>query len=273
MFGRWIQENDFKYLDIHYGINQITSYDTIDYSQLKEILHDKEIISGDYKSLQYDKRTLEKKLKDIIYKKHCRDEKIHLAQKKLMDFDGLLNMKNQSKEEIEKIRKKYRSLKGNLSRWKRNNYDNTIEEHTKNLENIKKKLEEQKENVSKVDMLIQEKYQCLNVRKKRFMDALRIFARNTFYILFRPFREKYDNFRDDHEYFRNLTHADGICKESDDAIEIMLYPSAHLEPKMRKIIQDILHDLTLQIPMTIDISGKKLILSLFENETLEVANV
>jgi hypothetical protein len=53
----------------------------------------------------------------------------------------------------------------------------------------------------------------------------------------------------------------------------MLYPSAHLEPKMRKIIQDILNDLTLQLPMTIDNSGKKLILSLFESETLEVANV
>ena len=26
MFNRWIQENDFKYLDKHYGINQITSY-------------------------------------------------------------------------------------------------------------------------------------------------------------------------------------------------------------------------------------------------------
>ena len=273
IFERWIQENDFKYLDVHYGINQITSYDTTDYSQLKEILHDKEIISGDYKSLQYDKRSLEKKLKDIIYKKHCRDEKIQLAQKKLRDFDGCLNTKNQSKEETVKIRKKHRSLKANLARWEKMNYDNTIEEHTKNLENIKKKLEEQKGNVSKVDTLIQEKYQCLNVRKKRFMDALRIFARNTFYILFRPFRDKYDNFRDDHDYFRNLTHADGICKETDDTTEIMLYPSAHLEPKMRKIIQDILHDLTLQMPMTIDNSGKKLILSLFESETLEVANV
>jgi hypothetical protein len=254
-------------------MNQITSYDTTDYSQLTETLRDKEIISGDYKSLQYDKRALEKKLKDIIYKKHCQNEKIQQAQKNLVDLEGCLNTKNQSKEEIGNVRKKCRSLKANLSRWKNKNYDNTIEEYSKNLENIKNKLEDQKENVSKVDMLIQEKYRCLNVRKKRFMDALRIFARNAFYILFRPFRDKYDNFRDDHDYFRNLTHADGICKESDDTIEIMLFPSAHLEPKMRKIIQDILHDLTLQMPMTIDNSGKKLILSLFESETLEVANV
>lgn len=25
IFGRWVQENDFKYLDQHFGINQITS--------------------------------------------------------------------------------------------------------------------------------------------------------------------------------------------------------------------------------------------------------
>ena len=28
MFSRWIQENVFKYLDKHFGINQITSYRT-----------------------------------------------------------------------------------------------------------------------------------------------------------------------------------------------------------------------------------------------------
>ena len=26
MFNRWLQENDFKYRDKHFGINQITSY-------------------------------------------------------------------------------------------------------------------------------------------------------------------------------------------------------------------------------------------------------
>ena len=34
MFSRWIQENDFKYLDKHFGINQITSYRTIHYQRL-----------------------------------------------------------------------------------------------------------------------------------------------------------------------------------------------------------------------------------------------
>ena len=29
MFCRWVQENDFKYLDKHFGINQITSYGVV----------------------------------------------------------------------------------------------------------------------------------------------------------------------------------------------------------------------------------------------------
>ncbi|HRI14141.1 MAG TPA: hypothetical protein PLX89_14185 [Verrucomicrobiota bacterium] len=42
MFGRWVQENDFKYLDQHFGINQITSYQSIDYAQLKAALTDRQ---------------------------------------------------------------------------------------------------------------------------------------------------------------------------------------------------------------------------------------
>lgn len=43
MFKRWVQENDFKYLGDHFGINEITSYSTIPYKQLESYLTDKEI--------------------------------------------------------------------------------------------------------------------------------------------------------------------------------------------------------------------------------------
>jgi hypothetical protein len=33
MFNRWIQENDFKYLNKHFGINQLTSYRSTPYEQ------------------------------------------------------------------------------------------------------------------------------------------------------------------------------------------------------------------------------------------------
>jgi hypothetical protein len=36
IFRRWLQENDFKYLDEHFGINEITSYSSIPYEQFAE---------------------------------------------------------------------------------------------------------------------------------------------------------------------------------------------------------------------------------------------
>jgi len=36
MFKRWLQENDFKYLEKHFGINQITSYASVSYKVLKD---------------------------------------------------------------------------------------------------------------------------------------------------------------------------------------------------------------------------------------------
>lgn len=42
MFRRWLQENDFKYLDQHFGINQITSYRCIEYEKLKGQVTDRD---------------------------------------------------------------------------------------------------------------------------------------------------------------------------------------------------------------------------------------
>ena len=49
MFKRWLQENDFKYLKKHFGIDEITSYDTIPYSSLKGLIEDKLVKSGEIK--------------------------------------------------------------------------------------------------------------------------------------------------------------------------------------------------------------------------------
>jgi hypothetical protein len=41
IFCRWIQENDFKYLDKHFGINQITSYGVVRYEELADHVEDR----------------------------------------------------------------------------------------------------------------------------------------------------------------------------------------------------------------------------------------
>jgi hypothetical protein len=43
IFHRWTQENDFKYLDEHFGINQITSYASVAYEKLKGQVEQKQV--------------------------------------------------------------------------------------------------------------------------------------------------------------------------------------------------------------------------------------
>jgi len=43
IFNRWIRENDFKYVDKHMGMKQITSYKSIDYRELRDHLVDRQV--------------------------------------------------------------------------------------------------------------------------------------------------------------------------------------------------------------------------------------
>lgn len=58
MFNRWIQENDFKYLDQHFGINPITSYRAIPYEQLRQAVQDRPVRSGEHQALSEQRRQL-----------------------------------------------------------------------------------------------------------------------------------------------------------------------------------------------------------------------
>ena len=58
ILSRWLQENDFKYLDKHFGINQITSYGIIEYEELRQSVEDRQVRSAQLKALQKRRREL-----------------------------------------------------------------------------------------------------------------------------------------------------------------------------------------------------------------------
>ena len=60
IFTRWIQENDFKFLVTHFGINEITSYKAISYDGLLSKIKDKDVQSGKYKALLKKQQELKK---------------------------------------------------------------------------------------------------------------------------------------------------------------------------------------------------------------------
>jgi len=166
MFRRWLQENDFKYLDKHFGMNQITSYASVSYKDLKDQVEDKQMKSGEYKALQKERQTLRDQLKLALFSEHQHPGKNSLRR-------------------------------------------NKIEELTRQDESLTQRMEQTHKTVSRLEYLLDENYRRLDTSSQKLMDALKLIARNVFYQSLQPFKEKYNNYRDDHVLFRNLTHAQG----------------------------------------------------------------
>ncbi len=103
IFRRWIQENDFKYLDKHFGINEITSYAVIPYKRLQDHLEDQQMKSGAYKALEMERSQTQEKLGKLLVqerqhpgKNAKRAEKIQTLSHRLDEIDE--EMKTTEKE-------------------------------------------------------------------------------------------------------------------------------------------------------------------------------
>jgi hypothetical protein len=107
------------------------------------------------------------------------------------------------------------------------------------------------QDVSRVDQLIEQDMVRLDTSRKRVMDAIKITARNLFYQALAPFKKAYNNYRDDHDYFRQLTLSAGVLRWTGQEIEVHLVPRVNYPPKLRKIIQDLmssLNDRSIKLP-------------------------
>ena len=230
MFRRWIQENDFKYLEKHFGINQITSYASVPYEKIKNNIEDKQVKSGERKAFEKERTQLRQKLKQLLFTENQHPRK-------------------------------------NISRTTK------IKQLTLEDQNITHQIAESKQEVSKLELLIKQEYRCLDTAQKRIMDALKLIARNSFYQMLQPFKKEYNNYRDDHVLFRNLTHANGIMISSRNMVEIQLFPTAHYTPALQNTINNILNKLNEQNPQLPDGSGRRILFCLGSKVGIELANV
>ena len=229
MFRRWIQENDFKYLEKHFGINQITSYASVSYKDLRDQVEDKQIKSGKYKALQKERKALRARLKQLLLNEHRHPEKSPARRDKIKEL--------------------------------------TLED-----EALTQKIGQTEKEISRRKHLIDENYRRLDVSKKKVMDALKLIARNAFYEALQPFKERYNNYRDDHDLFRNLTHADGLMITCGDWVEVLIFPSAHYPPALRKIVEDLFDELNAENLCMPDGSGRRINFRLGKKPGIELAN-
>ncbi len=230
MFNRWTQENDFKYLDEHWGINQITSYASVAYERLKDQVEQKQIKSGEYKALEQKTAQLKNQLSKLLLSQHQHPRKSAKRTERIAALTLELNEAQQAQAKTHK-------------------------------------------EVSRLEVLIQQQTVRLDTRNKRLLDSLKLIARNAFYQALQPFKTAYNNYRDDHELFRNLTQADGVLVESADRVEAYLLPTVNYPPSMEKIVTDLLAQVNAKDPKIPDGSGRRLRLYLGQKKGLQIAMV
>jgi len=110
MFNRWVQENDFKYLDKHCGINQITSYGVTGYDELRQLVEDREVRSGELKALREQQRQLRKKQSRLLLLQARGEHEERGRLKRVQELDASPAAPESSKE-LARLRQRQ-------SRWK-----------------------------------------------------------------------------------------------------------------------------------------------------------
>ena len=101
------------------------------------------------------------------------------------------------------------------------------------LSQIEDQIKANRAKVSRLEEVIQDEFHRLNTGRKSLLDSMKIIARNLFYQQFEPFRQLYDNYRDDHVILRNLSRADGFVYFGRKSVEVILCPTMQYQPQIR----------------------------------------
>ena len=234
MLRRWVQENDFKYLKKHFGINEITTYAFVGYKDLRDKNEDKLYKGGKYKEFTVEIKRIRVKLKTALLSQHKFQQKHPGDEKELPKREQ--GRKTKIWDEVERLD----SIMAQYDRQRKDYADKT----------------------SKLEELIEQDYLKLDTDTKKFFDAIKILARNMFCLELQPFKEKYDNFRDDHVLFRNITRATGTIKPENGLLEVQLQLAMEYSKKIKTIFDGIIGEINQKNPSLPDGSNQKIYLKL-----------
>ena len=270
IFNRWIQENDFKYLDKHYGINQLTSYRVIPYEQLKGQVTDREVVSGQCQALRQEGKDLRQKQARWLLRQEKCDHAAAQRQKQLTELEHRQaeapTKAPTVQPQIAKLRRAHQQYEAK-SQPRREQ----IRKWSLALAQLEERAAQHQAKVSRLDTMIAANMVRLEPQSKRLMDTLRITVRNLFYRALEPFKKAYDNYRDDHDYFRQLTLSSGVLEMGAERVTVHLLPTVNYSPQLRRIIAKVLEQVNqeeLQLP---DGTGRKLRFRLGHRSELQVA--
>jgi|GEM_PF-2338363 len=263
IFRRWLQENDFKYLDSHFGINQLTSRDSASFREQVDQFEDRPVDSPEYRELKAALRTREAdlgkrlvalrrhertarelevrkaKLKSRRPKLRERMERIlHCEKDDLPPPRGTARTRQQVKELALGLAEVGRKQRANESaRLKVQARATRVEDE---IEPLEARLCEAVRKQSRLHLLVEEDYRLLDTRKKAMMDALRVAASNIFRNVQQKFRAICDNHRDDHVLLRMLSRCDGTMERTGPHVVFRLWVTGTLQPHRTRHLETLL---------------------------------
>jgi len=265
MFNRWVQENDFKYLDKHYGINQITSYGVTGYDELRQQVEDRQVCGAQLKALREQRRQLRGRQSRLLLLQARGEHEERERQQQIQQLEKLPVAEHPSKE-LARLRQRQ-------SRWKSTGAERQqqIQRLSGELATLETRMEQTSPTESRLEQLIAEKMVKLDPQKKRLMDSLRVIARNVFYAALQPFKQAYNNYRDDHDQFRQLTQASGVLEVRPGRIVVHLMPRVNYPPHLRRILTTVLDGINTGQPRLPDGSGRALKLRLAHRNEMKLS--
>ena len=265
MFCRWVQENDFKYLDKHFGINQITSYGVVGYEELREQVEDRQVRSAEIKALGEQRRQLRARQGRLLLLQARSEHEAALRQTRIEELQQA-PAADQTKKELGRLRQAQ-------IRWQSSSpaRQQQIEALSRELAELELRAETVQKSESRLERLIQEQMVRLDPDKKRLMDNFRVIARNVFYAALGPFKKAYNNYRDDHDQFRQLTQCSGVLEVAAEQIVVHLMPRVNYAPRVRRIITELLAELNAKEPLFPDGSGRRFKLRLASRSELRLS--
>ena len=245
MLNRWIQENDFLYEIRCFGINYITSYGHVSYTQIVDTLEDREVVNKDYTRLCAERLRLKKQWGLELVNQQQRLEKKTKLEIELTESITPLDSQIEKAEQIEEIKqlkKTKRKLSAKLKAVQKRsiksqeNSQKRVLSIQDKITEIEKSLGNKTAKIHRIEHLIEQNYRKLNFAPKQYMDAVKITARNIFFRLHGEFRIGYNNYRNDHVILRELLRAVGTLVKNDLDVVIVLHPSRQYPPSTRKLI-------------------------------------
>lgn len=266
MFDRWVQENDFKYLNVHFGIDQITSYQSEPYSELTDELEDRSMKNSAYLALQLGRQGEKKRLGELLVKQKKARRDVEKRSYQISQWVGLnpLNAEQQ---------KKLRALKAGQHSAQRHIKlrEIKIAQSQEELDAYDEQLENTIKEVSRLETLIDKGMVRLCTDKKYLMDIIKITARNLFYELLEPFKKSYDNYRDDHVWFRHLTQTTTGILDAGKQVRCHLISSADYPKAVRIVIEYIIALFNQSARQMPDGSGRPIELILASKSAIKLA--